>query len=41
MLIKNVMGVSEVRFKKLDFFTLEMSKETPNPQFSAQRAPKG
>ena len=41
MRIKNLMGVSEVRFKKLDSSTLEMSKNHLIRNFFSQRAPEG
>ena len=34
-------GASDVRFKKLDTLTLEMSKNHLIRNFSAQRAPEG
>ena len=41
MRIKNLMGVSEVRFKKTRLLHLENVKKPPNPQFSVQREPEG
>ena len=41
MRIKNIRGVSEVRFKKTRHFHLGNVEKPPHPQFSAQRAPEG
>ena len=38
MRIKNLRGVSEVRFKKTLLLHLENVEKPPHPQFSAQRA---
>ena len=41
MRIKNLMGVIEVRFKKLRLLLLGNVEKPPHPHFSAQRAPEG
>ena len=41
MRIKNLMGVTEVRFKKTRLLHLGNVEKQPHPQFSAQRAPEG
>ena len=41
MHIKNLRGVSKVRFKKTRLLHLGNVEKPPHPQFSAQRAPVG
>ena len=41
MRIKNLMGVSDVRFRKTRLLHLGNVEKPPNPHFSAQRAPEG
>ena len=41
MRIKNLRGVSEVRFKKTRLLHLGNVEKPPHPQFSAQWAPEG
>ena len=41
MRLKNLRGVSEVRFKKTRPLNLENVEKPPHTQFCAQRAPEG